>query len=374
MKRIAVILVILTIIAIAGYTLLPKNTTQTPSAATNTPTTEIQNDQNAPAETIIAENLDTPWALALLPDGKLLVTERLGRVMMIDPSGQNQPVAVATLTNVKELGEGGLLGITLHPDFASNNYVYLYYTFSSIGQDTLNRVVRMTFNGTTLENETTIVDTIPGASNHNGGRIKFGPDNMLYIGTGDAQNPTQAQMRTTLGGKILRVTDEGKPAINNPFNNAVYSYGHRNVQGLTWDDAGGLWATEHGSSSLDELNFIERGNNYGWPDIRGDQTRSGMEVPAYHSGDTDNWAPSGAAYVNGSVYFSGLRGRSLYQAVVADGRVTDFKQHLQDKYGRIREVIASPDGMLYITTSNRDGRGAVQSGDDKVIRINPEKL
>ncbi len=382
MKRLAVILSALLIFMVTTYVWSQRNNSQNPPVPTNsisnTATTQPQNKNDIPSETIIAENLDTPWAIAILPDSKLLVTERFGRVTIIDPTGATSPIVAATLAKVKEIGEGGLLGIALDPQFASNKYVYLYYTYSAIGTDTMNRVVRMTMNGNALQDEKTIVDRIPGASNHDGGRIKFGPDNYLYIGTGDAQNPTQAQVTSTLGGKILRVTTDGQPAPGNPFNNDVYSYGHRNVQGLTWDDQGGLWSTEHGrsgvASGLDELNYIQSGKNYGWPDIEGTETRSGMVAPAYNSGANDTWAPSGAAYVNGSVYFSGLRGRNLYQAVVSNGQVTEFKEHLEGKYGRIREVVAASDGLLYITTSNKDGRGVPQSGDDKIIRVNPDKL
>ncbi len=344
-----------------------------------TPTTSEQVDEaDVPARTILAENLDTPWALAFLPEGEMLITERFGRVTMVDPSAKAAPVVIAEIPNVKEIGEGGLLGIAIHPEFERNKYVYLYYTYSSIGGNTLNRVIRMTFTGTSLIATKTIVDSIPGASNHDGGRITFGPDKLLYIGTGDAQNPTQAQSTTTLGGKILRVTDEGKAALGNPFTNQVYSYGHRNVQGLTWDDQGNLWATEHGrsgvASGLDELNFIKSGGNYGWPAIEGDEIRAGMVSPAYNSGESDTWAPSGAAFLNGSVYFSGLRGQSLYEAVIDNGRVVSFRKHLDGEYGRIREIVAGLDKMLYITTSNKDGRGVPRGGDDKIIRINPAKL
>lgn len=380
MKRLVIILVFLFLVTVGIYSWSQYNASQTPPVATNSipNTTSTQNPDDIPSETLIAENLDTPWALAMLPDGKLLVTERLGRVTIIDPSGADNPIVAGTLSSVKEVGEGGLLGIALHPEFSRNNAVYLYYTYFAVGNDTFNRVVRMQLNGNTLEGEQIIVDRIPGASNHNGGRIAFGPDGHLYIGTGDAQNPTQAQMTSTLGGKILRVTDEGKTPSDNPFNNLVYSYGHRNVQGITWDDTGALWATEHGRSGvqtgLDELNLISKGSNYGWPTIEGDKTQSGMVAPAAHSGDSETWAPSGAAYTNKAVYFSGLRGRGLYKASVSNGKVTSIQKHLDNKYGRIREVITAQDGMLYITTSNRDGRGLPGAGDDKIVRINPEKL
>src|SRR3989344_4700719 len=175
---------------------------------------------------VIAENLDTPWGMVFLPDRSILITERLGRVRLVNSDGSLQQTPVATMNTVKEIGEGGLLGIALHPNFPSNHGVYLYYTYESSGNQTLNRVVRMKYKDGKLEEEQVIVDKIPGAPNHNGGRIKFGPDHLLYITTGDAQEPSQAQDRNTLGGKILRVTASGEPAPGNPFNNLVYSYGH----------------------------------------------------------------------------------------------------------------------------------------------------
>lgn len=332
---------------------------------------------DAEAVKVIAENLDTPWGIAFLPDGNMLVTERLGRVLFVGSDGAAKPVLVSEFGSAREIGEGGLLGITLHPDFSSNSFVYVYYTYSGSGDDTLNRVARMVYKDSKLSDEKIIVDGIPGARNHNGGRIKFGPDGFLYIATGDAQEPSRAQDTNSLAGKILRTTDEGKSPSGNPFNNKAYSYGHRNVQGLAWDREGKLWATEHGrsglQSGLDELNLIEIGKNYGWPEIQGNESRAGMETPRRNSGST-TWAPAGAAFVGGSLFFGGLRGQTLYEATVSDNRVGEVLEHFRGQYGRIREVIAGPDGMLYITTSNRDGRGKVQSTDDKIIRVNPQKL
>lgn len=327
--------------------------------------------------TVIAENLDTPWGFVFLPDKSLLLTERPGRVRLIDSNGHLQSEPVLTLQGVKEIGEGGLLGITLHPDFSTNNYVYLYYTYQESGGETLNRVVRMTYQDKQLEDEQVIVDQIPGSSNHNGGRIKFGPDNYLYITTGDAGNPSQAQETNALGGKILRVTDEGQPVADNPFNNLVYSYGHRNPQGLAWDNLGRLWDTEHGRSGVlsgfDELNLIEKGKNYGWPEIQGDETRVGMETPKLHSGATTTWAPSGLAFVNNSLFFGGLRGQTLYEAVIEGEKIT-LKEHFKGQFGRLRDVVLGPDGYLYVSTSNRDGRGSPVSSDDRMIKINLNRL
>jgi len=356
----------------------------------DTSTTQTQDkssSEDVPAVTVIAKNLDTPWGIAFLPNGSMLVTERKGTVRFVDATGVLQPNPVITVTNVREIGEGGLLGIVLHPDFAVNNYIYLYYTYKSSGGSTLNRVVCMTYKDNKLSDEKSIVDAIPGDSNHNGGRIKFGPDRLLYIGTGDAEVPSRAQDTNSLAGKILRVTDEGRPANGNPFDFAqgkplgdprVFSYGHRNVQGLTWDQNGTFWATEHGRSGilsgLDEVNLIQSGRNYGWPEIQGDEVRSGMETPVRHSGATTTWAPSGAAYLGGSLFFGGLRGQALYEAVLSGNRVSEVKEHFKGQFGRLRDVVAGPDSMLYITTSNRDGRGKPTSDDDRIIRVNPDKL
>ena len=347
----------------------------------NSPVTMGEMQKNSslevPVTSIVAQNLDTPWSIAFLPNKSFLVTERKGDVWLIDQNTNPSTALIANIENAKEIGEGGLLGITLHPNFENNNFVYLYYTYSQAQDDTLNRVVRMTFKDQKLTDEKIIVDKIPGASNHNGGRIKFGPDNYLYISTGDAQNPSLAQNKNSLAGKILRVTDEGKPPSGNPFNNLVYSYGHRNVQGLSWDSNGNLWATEHGRSGalsgLDELNLIQIGKNYGWPDIEGSKKRPGMETARKNSGST-TWAPSGASFVKNSLFYGGLRGQSLYEAIIENGKVAEVKQHFDSEFGRIRDVVLGPDGFLYITTSNRDGRGNPKAGDDKIIKVNIKKL
>lgn len=324
-----------------------------------------------PAVTVIAENLDTPWALDFLPDNNILVTERPGTVRLVDSNGL-QETPVATLNSVREISEGGLLGIAIHPNFSINNYVYLYYTYAGDENQTRNRVVRMIYQDNKLDNEEIIVDAIPGAPNHNGGRIKFGPDGFLYITTGDAQNPSLAQDTESLAGKILRVTDSGTPAPENPFDNAVYTYGHRNPQGLTWNEKGQLWATEHGPTGNDELNKIEAGKNYGWPLIQGDKTRNGLETPRLESG-IDTWAPGGLAFLNNSLYFVGLRGKALYQVNLSDSQLK-VKEHFKREFDRLREVVIGPNNMLYITTSNRDGKGNPVLDDDKIIRLNPKKL
>lgn len=365
------IVVLATLTFLVSYDLFKKESSSSLPASSS----QVQSDEER--MTILAENLDTPWAIAILPDGGMLVTERKGTVRFIAQNGELRQQPVGELPEVVESGEGGLLGITLHPDFVTNNYVYLYYTYNQNGNNTLNKVVRMTYKSNSLQNKKDILTEIPGASNHDGGRIKFGPDNNLYIGTGDAQEPSTSQNRNTLAGKILRVTDNGDPVEGNPFNNEVYSYGHRNVQGLAWDKENNLWATEHGrsgiQSGLDEVNLIHSGKNYGWPEIEGDETRGGMQTAARNSGNT-TWAPSGAAIIGDSLFFSGLRGRTLYEAVIKDKRITELKEHFSGEFGRIREVVADKEGNLIITTSNTDGRGIPKRNDDKVIRINPQKL
>lgn len=351
----------------------------------NTATSVMQGEPTVETSTqgeavkVVATGLDTPWAIAVLPDGTLLVTERAGRVRVVDMDGKLLEGPAVTLDKVKEKGEGGLLGIALDPKFESNTYVYVYYTYTA-DANSLNRIARLTYDAEThtLGQETTVLDSIPGNSNHNGGRIKFGPDGFLYVGTGDAENPSQAQDTNTLGGKVLRLTTAGEAAPGNPFNNFTYSYGHRNVQGLAWNAAGELWQTEHGPSGLDtgydEVNMIESGKNYGWSVIKGDQTKDGMESPKKQSGKGTAWAPSGAAFVGNSMYFSGLRGQALYEAVISGGKVIDFKEHLKGTYGRIREVVAGPEGKLYITTSNKDSRGTPKAEDDKILLVDPSKL
>lgn len=330
---------------------------------------------NTPFKTVIAKGLDTPWALVFLPDKSILFTERPGRVRLVTSQGRLESKPIAILAQVKEIGEGGLLGIAVDPKFTTNKLVYLYYTYAGNQGETLNRVSTFTYQNKTLVHETVIIDRIPGSGNHNGGRIKFGPDSFLYVTTGDAENPSRSQDRNSLAGKILRVTTDGKPAPGNPFGTRVYSYGHRNPQGLAWDSGGNLWATEHGRSGvpsgLDEINQIRPGENYGWPTIQGGQSRNGMVTPILHSG-SETWAPAGAAIIGESMYFGGLRGEALYKIPLPNPqRVTEY---FKNELGRIRDVVQDENGMLYITTSNNDGRGSPNEGDDIILKVDPRQL
>lgn len=300
---------------------------------------------------VVAENLNIPWELVFIDDG-MLMTERPGRLIKI---GQNREII--EVQGVEHIGEGGLLGLALHPDFKNNNLIYLYLTTKN-GNSFSNRVERYKLEGNKLVDREIIVQGILGSSIHDGGRVAFGPDGYLYIATGDAGNSNLSQDKNSLNGKILRVNRDGTEL-------EIYSLGHRNVQGLAWDDQGRLWATEHGQSKLDELNLIEKGKNYGWPVIQGDDKKEGMESPIIHSGN-DTWAPSGMAYLNGSLFFAGLRGEALYEYKINEKKLLT---HFKNQFGRLRSVTVGPDGYLYLLTNNRDGRGTPKPGDDKIIKV-----
>lgn len=342
---------------------------------------------------IIADNLTIPWELVWLPDSSMLITQRPGTVLKISPDGQRTPIPFPA--PVTQVSESGLLGLTLHPNFSQNQLVYFYFTTGE-GSTLRNRVVRYQLINNSLGSETIILDNIPAGNFHDGGRIKFGPDGWLYVATGDAGNEKNAQDLNSLAGKILRIGDGGGLPEDNPSpNSPVYSSGHRNVQGLAWDSAGNLWATEHGrsgvQSGLDELNLIKPGQNYGWPTIQGDETKAGLISPIIQSGASETWAPSGMAFLPatspasvseadspgvgaGSLFFAGLRGETLYEAKLNGERVVELKRHFSKEFGRLRDVVVGPDNALYLLTNNTDGRGNPKPGDDKIIRVEPASL
>lgn len=319
---------------------------------------------------VIAEGLDIPWEIAFLPNGELLVTQRSGTILKI---GTDK--SVIEVQGVTHVGEGGLLGMTLHPQFEENNWVYVYLTSTHKNGELINRVERYRLLGQQLTERVIIIDEIPGSKFHDGGRIEFGPDGYLYISTGDAGKAEEAQNTDTLQGSILRVTDEGSIPADNPFGNAIYSYGHRNVQGLAWDSSGRLWATEHGrsgaTSGFDEINLIVSGNNYGWPTIEGDEKQDGMTNPIKHSGANETWAPADLEIIGEKIFFTGLRGEAVYEATITGESLVNMKVHFREEFGRLRAIRSGPDGHLYLSTSNTDGRGEVTDGDDKIIRVNP---
>jgi glucose/arabinose dehydrogenase len=317
----------------------------------------------------VATDLEVPWEVVVLGEDRYLVTERTGDLLLLE-DGERHVLRSFDDLEQPVLGEGGLLGIAVHPDFEANGYLYVYQTVDREGVENTVRRFEVDLEDRELRNETVIIDGIPSDRFHNGGRMAFGPDDHLYLTTGDATEASLAQDRDSLAGKVLRLREDGSVPEDNPFDPAVYSYGHRNPQGLAWDEAGRLWATEHGSAARDELNLIEAGANYGWPAITGSETRDGMVAPVYHSSRHETWAPAGVAAHDGSVFFAGLRGERLYEARVTDGRVIAFVSHFGGDFGRLRAVTLGPGGeYLYLTTSNTDGRGTAEPDDDRLIRV-----
>ena len=316
------------------------------------------------APTDLVTGLDVPWAIAFLPDGDALVTLRdKAEVIRVSPEGS--AVTVGSVPGVDASGEGGLLGIAVSPTFATDQSVHLYFT---AGGD--NRIVRTNLGTDGFGPMTTVLTGIPKAGNHNGGRIAWGPDGFLYVGTGDAARTERAQDRTNLGGKILRITADGKPAPGNPFaGSPVWSLGHRNVQGLAWGADGTMFASEFGQNTWDELNVIVAGKNYGWPEVEGIEDRDGFVAPIAQW-STDDSSPSGIAVgADGAVYLAALRGESIWKVNV-DGaqRRGDPIRLLESEYGRIRDVVRAPDGTVW-ALSNNTFRGQPRSGDDRVLRV-----
>lgn len=321
----------------------------------------------APTAEVIARGLEVPWALAFAPDGRMFVTERPGRVRIV-AEGRLLADPVATLS-VAAVGEGGLMGLALDPAFAQTGFVYVCHTLSK-RDGLVNRIVRLSVRDDRASSERVILDDLPGASIHDGCRLKFGPDGKLYATTGDAADPPLAQRRDALAGKILRLNPDGTVPDDNPFpRSPVYSLGHRNPQGLAWSGEGRLFAAEHGSSAHDEVNEIRPGANYGWPEVRGRGGDPRFVDPVVESG-TETWAPSGIAFLGADLFVAGLRGRRLLRITGTRDRTARVSTVLSG-WGRLREVVAGPDGALYVTTSNRDGRGFPAPDDDRILRLRP---
>ena len=311
----------------------------------------------------VATGLSVPWGLAFLPDGTALVTERdTAKVKAIDPSGDVRTVGV--VPGVDGTGEGGLLGLAVSPEYEDDSTVFAYFTRGS-----QNVVARLTYDGQGLSGQRTVLDGIPSGPIHNGGRIAFGPDGYLYVGTGESGQSGLSQDRDSLGGKILRITADGDPAPGNPFDGSpVWSLGHRNVQGLAWDSRGQLWASEFGQNTWDELNRIEPGKNYGWPEVEG-RSDDDRYVNPVRQWRTSEASPSGIAVAEDSVFMAALGGTRLWQVPIPGGRAGRPVALMRERYGRLRTVAAAPDGSLWVTTSNRDGRGAPRDGDDRIVRL-----
>ncbi|MFE6996566.1 PQQ-dependent sugar dehydrogenase [Microbacterium sp. NPDC057659] len=309
--------------------------------------------------TTVASGLQAPWSIAPTGDGGALISQRDdGKIIELTPSGSTR--VAGTVPDVVSGGEAGLNGIALLDDWL--------YAYHATAED--NRVVRLPVTGTPgsleLGAPETIFAGIPVAANHNGGRIAFGPDGLLYVATGDAGARDRAQDRDYLGGKILRLTAEGDPAPGNPFGTVVYSLGHRNVQGLAWDADGTMWASEFGQDTWDELNRIEPGKNYGWPLHEGIAHADGFVDPVVQW-KPEEASPSGIAVIGGTVIVAGLRGERLW--VVSTGSPEEAWSMYTGEYGRLRDVVPGPNGTMWVLTNNTDGRGTPRDGDDKLLQM-----
>jgi glucose/arabinose dehydrogenase len=309
---------------------------------------------------VLVSGLEAPWGIAFLPGGDALVTERDSARILRVPAGGGGPTEVQRLSEVDGDGEGGLLGIAVSPTYQRDQLVYVYY---STGSD--NRIARMRLG----QSPQPIVTGIPRSGIHNGGRLVFGPDGYLYAGTGDASQRGRSQDDSSLGGKVLRMTPEGKPAPGNPDGGSlVWTRGHRNVQGLAFDSAGRLWASEFGQNRFDEVNLIQAGRNYGWPTVEGAADDSRFAAPLV-TWLTSEASPSGVAIAGSTLYVAALRGERLWQVPLQGDRTGTPRAALQDQYGRLRAVQLAPDGSLWILTSNRDGRGDPTADDDRILRL-----
>ncbi|MCM3713712.1 PQQ-dependent sugar dehydrogenase [Alkalihalobacillus oceani] len=325
-----------------------------------------QVEEGEPVE-VIAEQLEVPWAIAKSGE-TIFVTERNGSIVTIE-EGQEERADVVLEHEVLAEGEGGLLGFVLSPDYAEDGRAFVYHTYEE-DNEILNRiaVISQSEDGQWIEEEELLAG-IPGGTIHNGGRLALGPDEKLYATTGDAGIEELAQEREAMAGTILRLELDGTVPEDNPWEDSyVYSYGHRNPQGLAWDGAGTLYSSEHGSNAHDEINLIEPGANYGWPIVRGDETEEGLSAPLIHSGE-DTWAPSGVAIAGDVLYVAGLRGEGIYALNLETAEFTTWLEG----YGRIRDLFV--DGQsLYFMTNNRDGRGNPQDADDYVMKVDLEQL
>ncbi len=338
----------------------------------------------------VASGLEVPWAIAFLPDGNVIFTERPGRVRLIEKGKlHNEPIY--TVPDVEPSSESGLMDVSVHPNFSENKFLYLAYAYRGDGNQV--KVLRYKLADNKLTEPKTIVENIPAAPNHAGTRARFGPDKKLYITTGDATDWNLAQKTDSLAGKTLRLNDDGTVPPDNPFVNKknvrpeIWTIGHRNAQGLAWQPGSNLmFQTEHGPSGFegkggggDEVNIVERGKNYGWAEIHHQQTRAGMVTPLLEY--SPSCAPASGMFYNGNAFsefkgnffFGCLRGQRVIRVRLDGRRVVAQENLLEKTFGRIREIAEAPDGSIWFTTSNRDGRGNAAKDDDRILRLAPIK-
>ena len=343
----------------------------TPSPSATTPSaTSSETPSPSPTSTAVApkvagevaDGLNVPWGIAFLPGGDALVSQRDSHeIARVSPSGQVSTIGSVGGVVSTEGGERGLLGIALDPDDAGHLYAYV-----STASD--NRVLRFDFDGKRLSGRRTILAGIPVGQHHNGGRLLFGPGDSLFVSTGESGTPALAQDRSSLGGKILRIRRDGRAAAGNPFGNRVWTYGHRNVEGLALDADGRLWASEFGDKQADELNVIRRGRNYGWPDVEGRSDDPAYADPATTWG-TDECSPAGIAITRSHAFVAALRGRCLWVVPLRGADAGRPRRLLHEQHGRLRSVAVTPTGELWVTTSNTDGRGTPERSDDVILRL-----
>lgn len=359
-----------------------------PTASTSTPARPVPTESVAPTgvlqpvqpvgePVVIASNLDAPWAILRLPSGATLISER-DTTEIVELLADGSLRVAGTVPDAQPAGEGGLLGLAYLSDAepgtdtgpdapapaSDTGWVYAYFTAADD-----NRIVRMRLSGAagsyTLGPPEPVLTGIPEAGNHNGGRIAFGPDGFLYATAGDAGDAGSSQELQSLGGKILRMTPTGEVPADNPFGTYVYSYGHRNPQGIAWDSTGQLWASEFGQNTWDELNRISAGSNYGWPVVEGEGGDLAYVDPV-HQWNTSEASPSGIAIVNDTIFMTGLRGERMWRIVPSTGDVSPW---FVNSYGRLRDVVSGPDGTLWFVSNNTDGRGDPAPGDDRLYQV-----
>ncbi|MGN7477791.1 PQQ-dependent sugar dehydrogenase [Solibacillus silvestris] len=311
---------------------------------------------------VIASKLDAPWAINKL--GNIFyMTERTGHIAkVVQNEVMRQEVKLEQALSTAS--ETGLLGFVLAPDFDQSNEAYAYYTYEK-GSEQFNRIVLLRLEDNSWHERKVLIDEIPSGTYHHGGRLKLGPDGKLYATAGDASSPEIAQDTKILGGKILRLNLDGSVPEDNPFPHSyVYSYGHRNPQGITWTQDGTMYASEHGQSANDEINEIKAGQNYGWPIIEGPEKQSGLVSPLFTSGDGNTWAPSGVAFYNGKLYVAALRGTAILEFDLETKEVKEIVNNV----GRIRDVWIEEE-RLYFVTNNTDGRGKPNDNDDQLYEL-----
>ncbi|TYS17967.1 PQQ-dependent sugar dehydrogenase [Rossellomorea vietnamensis] len=341
--------------------LLLASCSNSPSEQPGEPETQETTSRENPDVEVAAENLEVPWSINKAGN-TIYINERTGGIIELK-DGEAARMDVSLKEPLAQVPEAGFLGFVLHPQFPDNPSAFGYYTYQN-SSSPHNRVVVLNLEGEEWKEGETLLDDIPSGQYHHGGRLEIGPDNKLYITTGDATEEDIAQDQQSLGGKILRMNLDGSVPKDNPFGDSyVFSYGHRNPQGLAWTEAGELYSTEHGPSAMDEINLIQAGANYGWPVMTGDKERDGMQPPVIHSGN-DTWAPSGAAIHENQLYFAALRGQGVKKLSLDSGEVED----VLSGFGRIRDVFIEEE-ILYFVSNNTDGRGSPAEGDDKLYRV-----